>query len=246
MAPVILLTRPAPEAARFADALRARLVPLRGKAAQIVRAPLLQAEPGDTLPDMGPVAGLIFTSRSAVRAYTALKGPARPCYCVGDATAALARDAGLAAISAAGSAQDLIARIKRDRPAGRWLYLRGADIRVDLVSALSAEGILVDQHVIYRQIALPLPASAQALLRGDGPVILPVFSPRSAKLLRPLVNPMSAHYIVGISDGVAQVFSSWPPNRLSIAAHPDAESMVDAVVRSFETVTRVEGDGAAQ
>lgn len=241
MAPVILLTRPNPDAARFAAALRADL-----PEAEILTSPMQRIEPAGALPPLEGVDGLIFTSRNAVRTYGDLGGLPLPCYCVGDATAGAAREAGLSATSAGGDAESLIARLLDDRPDGRWLHLHGAHLARDIAAPLRAEGIEVTAHAIYRQVAQPLSGAARALLEGAAPVIVPLFSRRSAKLFREGANPSAPTYIVTMSESVARALGPAGRTKCDIAEHPDMDSMVRATVTAYRRAARVEGDGTSK
>lgn len=235
MTPVILLTRPAPDSAAFAGALRARL-----PEARVVISPLLRIEWLGPLPD-GAFDGLIFTSRNGVRAYLALGGPLLPCYCVGPGTADEARAAGFRAAEATGDARSLEALIRADRPAGRWLHAHGRHVRVALAERLSDAGIAVTGCAIYDQVAQELDAPARAALAGPAPVIAPVFSPRSAKLLSQGENPRAPVYIVAMSAAVREALGDWPHANCMIAGRMDTGAMLDATLESAALATRVEG-----
>src|ERR1043166_2172034 len=94
----ILVTRPDPEASRFAAQLREHGI-------DALVAPLMIVEPTDAqLPALDGIQALIFTSANGVRAYIARGGRADlPAYAVGEATAAAARTAGFAKAISAGS-----------------------------------------------------------------------------------------------------------------------------------------------
>jgi len=189
----------------------------------------------------GPFDGLIFTSRNGVRAYVALGGVPLPCYCVGPGTAAEARAAGLEATSADGDAVALEALIRADRPEGRWLHVHGEHVRADLAGRLTAAGIAVTGLAAYAQKAQPLSDAARAALAGAAPVIAPVFSPRSAKLLAQGENPKAPIYIVAMSAAVAEALEPWTRTKCTIAGQMDLRSMLEATVESTELATRVEG-----
>lgn len=234
MTPVILLTRPAPDSAAFAALLAERLPEVR-----VVISPLLRVEVTGDLP--AEADGLIFTSRNGVRAYAALGGPARPCYCVGPGTAAEARAAGFEAKSAGGDVSDLEALIRAEAPAGRWLHLHGRHVRGDLAGALRRAGIAAEGVAIYDQRAQPLSEEARAVLAGDAPVVAPVFSPRTAKLLSQGENPRAPVYVVAMSAAVAAALGDWPRTKCTIAGQMDVGSMVETTVECTELAARVEG-----
>jgi len=219
--PVILLTRPEASSRRMAAILFARF----GDRTGVCISPLMEIRLDPRLPSLDGIKTLIFTSANGVAAYVAAKGPvSMTCYTVGDATAQAARDAGLRAISAGGDAEALIDRILEDDVPGPMLHLRGAHARGEIAERLSALGCPVSQAIVYTQNAIPLSEEAKDLLQGDAPVILPVFSPRSATLLGN--GPVRAMiYVVAMSDAVAT------------SLHLKVESCVVAAKPDFESVT---------
>lgn len=241
MAPVILLTRPDPDAARFAAALRETL-----GAAEIVQAPMQRIVPVDDLAGIEGADGLIFTSRNAVRTYAEAGLAPLPCYCVGSGTADLARRAGMTAISADGDARTLVDRMTRDNPPGLWLHLHGAHLSRDIAADLCAAGLNVAARMVYRQEAVPMSNMAKTLLAGRRPVIVPLFSPRSAKLFFKGANPSAPTYIVAMSAAVAQACDPLDRTKCTIAEHPDMRSMVKATVASYLRASRVEGNGTSK
>ncbi|WP_111734690.1 uroporphyrinogen-III synthase [Roseovarius amoyensis] len=238
MAFSILITRPEPAAVDFAAKLRARL----GAGVQIVTSPILRIERvAGALPDLSRTGTLVLTSVHAVSALADLPQVMRPvCYCVGATTAAAARAAGFAAVDGGGDARALLARILADRPHGPIHYLRGEHVAANLVAELSAAGYETDETVVYRQRQQPLNAKAKALLSGDAPVILPLFSPRSAALLFEAASHGAPLHIAAISRNAADRV---PPDRaaqLIVTDAPTAEAMLAATLALVDAVKRVE------
>ncbi len=176
----LLLTRPEPDAARTAAALRTR-------GHEVVRAPLLRIEIiADAALGDGPWAAIAVTSANAAPAVA--QHPRRdellrlPVFAVGRRSAEAMRAAGCIDVSSAdGDAGDLAALIARHAPAGGpLLYLAGAERARDLAGALAAQGISVHMAVVYRaHVARELPRSAaEALADGCDGVLH--FSRRSA------------------------------------------------------------------
>jgi uroporphyrinogen-III synthase len=226
-APRILLTRPAAQSQRFARDLRAAVAfPLRITISPLMVPVLIP----DAVPT-GPVAALIFTSETGVAAYAAQ--PARIAdiaYCVGDRTARAACALGLTVVSADGDAEALIALLKSAAPAGLLLHLRGRAARGDVAPRLAAAGLQAEAAVVYDQQPCPLTPAAQRLLRGTAPVILPLFSPRSARLFASGAEPKAPLRIVAMSPAVADALPPLLPDRLVIAQAPTAQAMVAAVM----------------
>ena len=238
MAYSILITRPEPAASDFAAQLRARL----GVGVQIVTSPIMQIEQvAGALPDLSRAGTLVLTSVHAACALSDLPRATRPtCYCVGAATAAAARAAGFPAVDGGGDARALLARILADRPPGPIHYLRGEHVAADLVADLSAAGYETAETVIYRQREQPLSAEAEALLSDDVPVVLPLFSPRSAALFFQAAVNCAPLYIAAISRNAADRVPPGRAARLLVTDAPTAEAMLATIQALASAVKRVE------
>ncbi|MBM3605091.1 MAG: uroporphyrinogen-III synthase [Alphaproteobacteria bacterium] len=206
--PSLLLTRTRDDslrfAARFPDwpvvvAPILRIVPVAHDGARLEEAP-----------------GLVFTSAHAVGA--AGPGRRRLAICVGGRTAEAACAAGFTVRQGNGFAQSLLPMI--------------AEAQVPLIHPHGlhlAQRLPVPGMVVYAQEAQPLDDRARALLEAPGPVILPVFSPRSARLVAQEVTEARAPlWLVAIS---AAARAAWhrPAAREAIATTPSACSMAEAV-----------------
>ena len=161
--PAVLVTRPQPGADRLAAVLR-------GHGLTVLVAPLMRvvAVAHDNAA-LTAARGLVFTSAHAIAA--AGPGLGRPAICVGPATAEAARRAGFDVTSGPGDAAGLMPLL-RDLGEG-WLHPRG----VHVAAELPVPGI-----VVYDQRLQPLGEAARALLDQTRPVIVPVMSPRSARI----------------------------------------------------------------
>lgn len=232
--PTILVTRPAPDGAATAKALA------KSTGLAIVESPLVRIEPTGSLPDMSPFRRLIFTSRNGVRAYHDLGGPTLPAICVGQATAEAAEEAGHPATAIGGDGDALAAGILKARPEGPLLHIRGETVRSEIAPRLTAGGIPAEQAIIYRQTLLDLNEEAQKLLSDRRPVIVPLYSARTAARLADVARPRAPLYLVSISTVVARAAGPLDTGNMVIAQAPDAASMIRAVLA---TLRRVEGMG---
>ncbi len=224
----VLLTRPEEQSLAFAAALNVRF----GDRLRCIVAPLMAPRFLSPQVPEGHFDAVILTSSSAVDAARKLGVPLPTrAFCVGTRTADAARAAGFVATSADGDAGDLVAAILSDPPKGRLLHLRGHDSTGDVAERLTAHGITTIPIIIYRQDPQPLTAEATGLLQNAAPVILPIFSPRSAVLLAAaLPTTTRAHlHLAAISGSVAKAAAGMPHAALVIARQPDADSMLDAV-----------------
>ncbi len=243
MPPTILITRPEPGAGHFIAALKG--VP--GGDLPVIVSPVLAIEPQGALPDLDGVRWLIFTSQHGVFRYAELTARRDiPAYAVGDATARAAEAEGMRAISCAGDARDLLARIRGDGARGPMLHLRGAHAAADVAGALRGAGIEAAEAVIYAQRTLPLSEAARACLAGTAPVIAPVFSPRSAAQLLKDGAPRAPLVIVAISPAAADRVPQGAAASVIVADRPDAAGMLRAWPRALAEAYRLEGTNGAQ
>lgn len=233
--PMLLLTRPRPQAERFAAECQRAL----GREAGVVISPVLSIRYRDVAVDLKGVAGVVVTSGNGVRALAAQADvTGQFAYCVGDRTAEAAESLGMSAISAGGAAGDLAGLIRRAHPAGPLLYVHGEEVRGNLIESLEADGIPLQSLVLYDQMPTDLGDDAQAVLRGPAPVLLPLFSPRSAKLVGQAARSATARLaIVALGPAVAGAWSGPEPIDVAVASRPNASSMLDAIVALYTRVS---------
>ena len=243
MPPTLLITRPAPAAQRFADQVRAEL----GCAVPVVISPLMRIEPCGTLPALDGITTLIFTSRNGVAAYARASDRRDiACYTVGDATATLARSEGLRATSCGGNADHLVARMRADKVQGPCLHIRGQHGVGDIAACLTAAGIATTEAVLYRQEAQPLTEAARALMQREAPVIIPLFSPRSARLMFEELDGKAPLFVAAMSQAVAAAIPADTLESLIVAQAPNAAAMIEAVKAALKRANALEGDTPAQ
>lgn len=207
-APICLLTRPEAQSRAFA----AELLGI-----EVVIAPILRIAPVAFDPARaGEAPGFVFTSANAVSFAGAARG--RPALCVGAQTADAARAAGFAVVEGPGDAEGLLPLL-----AGRedWLHLHGRY----LARSLPVAGIAV-----YDQIAQPLNAAARAAIMGMQPLILPLFSPRSAMLLsQQTIGATAPIATVAISDRADAAYAG-PAVTRRTAPDPDRAAMRQVIL----------------
>lgn len=224
--PILLMTRPQAVSEGFIAALRGRgavFDPIISPLMDIVRLPVdVPAE---------DVRGLIFTSAHGVAAWQALsKGrPLKvPAYVVGQATAQAARGIGLYVAHVAQDADALVEALTAAPVAAPLLRLAGRHQRGEVAERLTNAGLPTRTVTLYDQPQQPLNESARAALIGTVPVVAPVFSPRSGKLLA--MNRVEAPLLVAaMSEAVAIAVAPLHIEVLKVAARPDSPAMLDAV-----------------
>jgi uroporphyrinogen-III synthase len=229
----VLVTRPLADGRAFAAALSDRF----GTRVRPVLAPLMALKVLTPALPPGPFAGVIFTSAAGVEAALRFK-PDLPqqAWCVGRKTAERATGAGFHARSADGDADALVAAILADPPLGRLVHLSGEDTRGEVAKRLVSAGIETVSVTIYRQDPQPLTPEAAALLARADPVILPLFSPRSAALFLAAMPPDSraSLHVVAMSAAVADAARDIPHHALNIAPDLTAEAMIQACDKALE------------
>lgn len=210
LAPTMLLTRPEPAARRFAAAVAHLGLP-------VVISPILRIVPvaHDTALLAG-AGGLVFTSVHAVPA--AGSGRGRPAICVGPATAQAARAAGFAVTEGPGDAARMMPLLQ-DLGVG-WLHPHGAHV---------AKVLPVLGMVVYDQLPQDLTPAARAVLDGPGPVILPLFSPRSARVLAAQAAGARADLWLAPISAAAALAWDGPAARVAVARTPDADGVLGAI-----------------
>lgn len=232
--PVLLLTRPAEAAERFASQLPPDVL----ARVDLLVSPLIRIEPLVQSLDFGPARGLIFTSANAVRVVAGVTDDRRlPCFCVGDTTAATARAAGWDALALGATADELVAALLRDRPEGPLLHLSGEHTRGDIARRLGD----TTETAVYAQLLQPLNAAARQALDGAMPVIAPLFSPRTARHFAEQAAGRAPIHAIALSKSVAEPLKPKGFSRVVTALRPDAGAMVKAVVTCIEGISRVEG-----
>jgi uroporphyrinogen-III synthase len=231
----LLVTRPEPDAARTATALR-------GRGHSVVIAPLLRIEPlAGAAIGAGPWAAMLVTSANIAHAIAghAERGAllSLPVFAVGERSADAMRALGCAhVISAGGNAGDL-ARIVAAHlnPPARLLYLAGERRSGDLGGELRTKGFAVETAAIYRAVtAGTLPPEAAAALAGGVDGVLH-FSRRSAEvyvgvaraagLLESALRP--AHFC--LSAQVAAPLQSAGCRLVRIARQPAEAALLDLI-----------------
>ncbi len=238
MPPCLLLTRPEAESAAFAQAARAA-----GWRGDILCAPLMRIlhdPPPETA--LTKARTLVVTSQHGVAALQ--QATARrdwPVWCVGPRTAEAARHAGFAQVRVAdGDAVSLRAVLLDTSPPAPVLHLRGEHAAMDLASELQAAGVDAHALVVYRQVAQGLSQAAQERLAQGGDILLPVFSPRSARLLVAALIPLRLDaarlHLVAISAAARDAAQGVDWQSIHCAARPDAPSMLQALARLQATL----------
>jgi uroporphyrinogen-III synthase len=87
--------------------------------------------------------------------------------------------------------------------------------------------------VVYDQQAQPLTDAALRRLAANGPVVVPLFSPRTAKLFSaagPFAAPL---HLIAMSDAVAEAAGLIDATSITVAAEPTQPAMVAATASAL-------------
>ncbi|WP_210528499.1 uroporphyrinogen-III synthase [Rubellimicrobium arenae] len=223
----LLLTRPQAASERLLDACEA----VWGRPIPAIISPVMAIQPRAVdLPERPD--GLILTSEHGARRAGALGLAGLPAWCVGRRTADVAAAEGLQARVAGQEAEELVERLLTERPSGLLLHLRGEHARGNIAARLNAAGLCAGEAVAYSQEALPPTPEAHAALQDPDPLVVPLFSPRSATLLAAW-TPAAPLDVIALSDAVAQAAGPLRPASLVTAAGPNGTAMVQAILDRF-------------
>lgn len=225
---LIVVTRPQPDADLFARQLNEANLPS-------LVTPLINID-FETTSGIKEASAVAVTSANGVRALARATGDrSLPVYAVGPASARDARAAGFAvAGTAESSVESLAALIASSGERGPVLHVTGSHQAGDLVAALSAAGISAFRQQLYRAEAVhQMPSALRAALTGGRVDAVTLFSPRTARLFRGLVEDeglsasLSTVRLICLSPAVADALSGLRAGAIIAAAHTDARAIID-------------------
>ncbi len=230
----LIVTRPQPDGARTANALRAL-------GHDVLEAPLMQLEP--LAADLsGGWGAIIITSAHATAAIA--DNPAReallklPVLAVGRRSAEAAREAGFSAVtSAGGDVRDLVRLVigRRADAKAPLLYLAGEDRAADLVSELAARGAAAEMRIVYRAVTAPFPPELIAALKNGEVDAVLHFSKRSADNFLAGARQAglteqalgAAHFC--LSAQIAAPFIAAGATKITVAPRPNEAALMESV-----------------
>ena len=237
MTPVrFLLTRPAEDSAALAERLKA-------KGHEALIEPMLRPEVMTGPIDVAGCGGIVVTSRHGLEAIARqpaalAKARAVPVYCVGAATAALARELGLPLVvegpgTAAGLVDHLLAA-EQDR--GPLIHVSGTDVTVDIAARLVHAGRPARRVVAYRMTAAEQLSDAARRGLEDGSIEgVILMSPRTTRAYVALVRgaglaaKVAGLRYVCLSEAVARPLAAIGATRVAVAAHPNQGALLALV-----------------
>lgn len=237
----LVMTRPQDASIRFVsllpDALQADLT--------IIYAPLLQITPWAEPVSFDGYKGVIFSSANAVSAVGCSPNDF-PAFCVGKRTCQVAKDAGWAAHFGGATADELVQWLATTLPEAPLLHLHGKHTRGDIAARLTAIGLPCNGIISYEQQLLPLTAAALREIDAQNSVIVPLFSPRTARHFASLGLDQKNLSLIALSEAVADELKDLKCNSLQVSKAPNADSMIDMVRDAAHRLAHLESGNPAQ
>ncbi|MEP4196239.1 MAG: uroporphyrinogen-III synthase [Aliishimia sp.] len=231
----VMLTRPHDASLRFAQ----DLMPMLNAETHVIISPLLKIVPVISDHDLNDYAGVIFTSSNGVL----FGGPsgAHPAFCVGRETTRATRQAGWEAYHLGDTAEDIIATLIQQNPQYPLLHIGGRHKRNRVADRLTQAGLETHEAVVYDQVEQTFSPEAMALLDLAVDVIVPLFSPRTAKIFASQYKGCARLHFIAMSEAVSEEINAMQSISKSIARSPDALEMKASV---YEALRRVEAGDA--
>lgn len=225
--PIIILTRPKHQGDAFRDLL--------GPEARVIISPVLEIRQIPVDCDVESYDAIIFTSRNGVAAAAnTFDLDGLQAFVVGEKTAEQARLRGVSVIGVAQDSDALVGLIANAVPQEKLLHMRGRYTAGDIQERLVLAGIETDSCVCYEQDAYPLSTAAKGALASPEPVILPLFSPRSAAVLSADLQELNVQgeiTLVAISKAALSAWMGPEATQSIVVKTPDAQTMLQEILR---------------
>ena len=230
--PILMVTRPIESAQGFVKAVKSQAK----SPFQTVNSPALRIDPID-VPEIGQVDTLVLTSSNGVKRAAEIGLCPVECFCVGEKTTKLAQNLGLGAKLAGHDAEALVQTLMEVRPSGQIVHLSGQHTRGAVVERLKSVGLNARRVIAYHQKILEPTAEAKGAFMGTIPVVLPMFSPRSAALVikQPINAPL---HVIAMSDAVREVLPQGFGSTIKVVDHPDEDHMVSSTAQVLSEIVQ--------
>ncbi|MEL6364639.1 MAG: uroporphyrinogen-III synthase [Pseudomonadota bacterium] len=226
--PTLLVTRPEPDGSALAAEAEAR-------GWRPVAAPLMRIAPLDASVVIRAGESLAFTSANGVRVF-AQKRPERALtvFCVGPASADVARAAEFEDVRTAGGDVEALASLIAEARLGPVIHIGGVDRAGDLVGELTRLGVEARREDVYKaeEVSALSEAALEAIGRGEpGRVWVALFSPRTARIFERATAAQDLGRLGAacLSANVAAALERRERyNRVAIAAAPSTDALLAA------------------
>ena len=232
---ILLLTRPLDGNERFCLKIKHLLY-----SCEILDNPIQKI---DFLPSLSKVnknSVLIFTSANGLRAAKNHNLINNKCFVVGANTKKIAVSFGYDVLGFSKDQKNLLKLIKSKKPTESMVHIRGKHTVGNLCDALKRSQFSCLDIIGYNQEPLKIKKQNLQKIYSGRPVILPIFSSRSAKLLQSSLD-LTGFNIIAISEAVAKIVTGVELGGLVISKKPDLNSMQEATIAILRRLIKFDG-----
>ena len=232
---ILLLTRPLGGNERFCLKIKHLLY-----SCEILDNPIQKI---DFLPSLGKVnknSVLIFTSANGLRAAKKHNLINKKCFVVGANTKKIAVSFGYDVLGFSKDQENLLKLIKSKKPTESMVHIRGKHTVGNLCDALKRSQLSCLDIIGYNQEPLKIKKQNLQKIHSGRPVILPIFSSRSAELLQSNLD-LTGFNVIAISEAVAKIVTGVELGELVISKKPDLNSMQEATLAILRRLIKFDG-----
>ena len=232
---ILLLTRPLGGNERFCLKIKHLLY-----SCEILDNPIQKI---DFLPSLGKVnknSVLIFTSANGLRAAKKHNLINKKCFVVGANTKKIAVSFGYDVLGFSKDQENLLKLIKSKKPTESLVYIRGKHTVGNLCDTLKRNQFSCLDIIGYNQEPLKIKKQNLQKIHSGRPVILPIFSSRSAELLQSNLD-LTGFNVIAISEAVAKIVAGVELGELVISKKPDLNSMQEATLAILRRLIKFDG-----
>ena len=232
---ILLLTRPLDGNERFCLKIKHLLY-----SCEILDNPIQKI---DFLPSLSKVnknSVLIFTSANGLRAAKKHNLINKKCFVVGANTKKIAVSFGYDVLGFSKDQENLLKLIKSKKPTESMVHIRGKYTVGNLCEALKRNQFSCLDIIGYNQEPLKIKKQNLQKIHSGRPVILPIFSSRSAELLQSNLD-LTGFNVIAISEAVAKIVTGVELGGLVISKKPDLNSMQEATLAILRRLIKFDG-----
>jgi uroporphyrinogen-III synthase len=232
---ILLLTRPLGGNERFCLKIKHLLY-----SCEILDNPIQRI---DFLPSLSKVnknSVLIFTSANGLRAAKKHNLINKKCFVVGANTKKIAVSFGYDVLGFSKDQENLLKLIKSKKPTESMVHIRGKHTVGNLCDALKRNQFSCLDIIGYNQEPLKIKKQNLQKIQSGRPVVLPIFSPRSAELLQSNLD-LTGFNVIAISEAVAKIVTGVELGELVISKKPDLNSMQEATLAILRRLIKFDG-----
>ena len=232
---ILLLTRPLGGNERFCLKIKHLLY-----SCEILDNPIQRI---DFLPSLSKVnknSVLIFTSANGLRAAKKHNLINKKCFVVGANTKKIAVSFGYDVLGFSKDQENLLKLIKSKKPTESMVHIRGKHTVGNLCDALKRNQFSCLDIIGYNQEPLKIKKQNLQKIHSGRPVILPIFSSRSAELLQSNLD-LTGFNVIAISEAVAKIVTGVELGRLVVSKKPDLNSMQEATLAILRRLIKFDG-----